>query len=455
MATIVRKLTAYRPLADVFELVKTENHAVFLDSSLQGETGCFSIVGFEPYRVLEQRGGICREDGIACEAPFLEVLRTRLKEGEEPNPTPLPFVSGAIGYLSYDFGRRFELGESRHAATLDMPEALMVFYDALIIEDHREHALYAAVQGRRMPTGRAINRIERLVSHARPAPAPARGTRLAPFGADFTKDGYKQALTQMMDYMRAGHIYVANMTQQLSTACSGDSYGIYRYLRTHNPAPFSAYLNGGDYQVCCASMERFLHVRAGRVETRPIKGTRKRGDTPAEDEVLRCELASSEKDRSELLMIVDLERNDLSRVCVPGSVRVLRHFDVEAYATVFHLVTTIEGYLEEGKTAIDLVEAAFPGGSITGAPKIRAMEIIDELEHSRRGLYTGSIGYLSCAGDADLNIVIRTAVCQAGRCRIGVGGGITCESDLEFEYEETLQKAKAVLEAIANGGGCA
>lgn len=204
----------------------------------------------------------------------------------------------------------------------------------------------------------------------------------------------------MMEYIRAGDIYIANMTQRLFMDSRKDPYDVFRYLRSHNPSPFGAYLNYGDFQIVCASPERFLQVRGGQVQTRPVKGTRKRGKTRQEDERLRQELAQSEKDRSELLMIVDL------------------------------------------------IRAAFPGGSITGAPKIRAMEIIDELEHSRRGLYTGSIGYLSLDGSCDLNIVIRTAVYQDGRYHLGVGGGITCESDTEFEYEETLQKAKAIREAV-------
>lgn len=204
----------------------------------------------------------------------------------------------------------------------------------------------------------------------------------------------------MMEYIRAGDIYIANMTQRLFMDSRKDPYDVFRYLRSHNPSPFGAYLNYGDFQIVCASPERFLQVRGGQVQTRPVKGTRKRGETRQEDERLRQELAQSEKDRSELLMIVDL------------------------------------------------IRAAFPGGSITGAPKIRAMEIIDELEHSRRGLYTGSIGYLSLDGSCDLNIVIRTAVYQDGRYHLGVGGGITCESDTEFEYEETLQKAKAIREAV-------
>lgn len=238
------------------------------------------------------------------------------------------------------------------------------------------------------------------------------------------------------------------MTQQLTIESEKPPLDVFYDLRKNNPSPFGGYLDFGDYQIVCASPERFLKMKDRHVNTRPIKGTRKRGVTSEEDEMLRRELQDSGKDKSELLMIVDLERNDLNRVCTPGSVKVTELFTVEAYATVFHLVSDIEGKLEEGKNVMDLLKAAFPGGSITGAPKYRAMEIIDELEHGKRNLYTGSIGYLTLDGSCDFNIVIRTALHKNGKYHLGVGGGITAESDLEFEYEETLQKAKAILDAL-------
>lgn len=202
----------------------------------------------------------------------------------------------------------------------------------------------------------------------------------------------------MMEYIRAGDIYIANMTQRLFMDSRKDPYDVFRYLRSHNPSPFGAYLNYGDFQIVCASPERFLQVRGGQVQTRPVKGTRKRGETRQEDERLRQELAQSEKDRSELLMIVDLERNDLNHVCEPGTVKVTEHFSVETYATVFHLVSTVRGKLREEVSLMDLIRAAFPGGSITGAPKIRAMEIIDELEHSRRFIKTDDTIWGSAEG---------------------------------------------------------
>ncbi len=258
------------------------------------------------------------------------------------------------------------------------------------------------------------------------------------------------AVQRMIQYIIEGDIYIANMTQQLQIASDMHPYEMFQGLRRSNPSPFGGYFNYGDFQVVSASPERFLQMRSRRVQTRPIKGTRKRGSTPKEDAALRRELELSGKDKSELLMIVDLERNDLNRVCIPGSVRVTELFTVEAYATVFHLISNIVGELRPELTVMDLLEAVFPGGSITGAPKLRAMELIDELEHSRRNLYTGSMGYLSLDGDCDFNIVIRTALYRNGIYHLGAGGGITYESELEFEYEETIQKARALL-YVLNG----
>ena len=308
--------------------------------------------------------------------------------------------------------------------------------------------LYVTARGELSSPEESIQTILRQIESVKPHTIPKKGTHLADFHADFVKKDYKQAVDDVINYIIEGDIYITNMTQQLTVESTKHPYDVFRYLRTHNPSPFGGYFNYRDFQIASASPERFMLVKDGIVETRPIKGTRPRGTTPEEDLALKQELADSSKDKSELLMVVDLERNDLNHVCVPGTVKVTRHFDVETYATVFHLVTTIIGKLRPELDVLDLIRAAFPGGSITGTPKIRAMEIIDELEHNRRGLYTGSIGYLSLDGSCDLNIVIRTAVCKDGCYYLGVGGGITCESDLEFEYEETLQKAKAVLEAI-------
>lgn len=263
-----------------------------------------------------------------------------------------------------------------------------------------------------------------------------------------TKADYLGALGQMIDYIVAGDIYVANMTQTLEIKSAVSPYELFKQLRVVNPAPFGAYCNYDKFQIVSASPERFLQMCDRHIATRPIKGTRKRGINPVEDHKLRLKLANSKKDQSELLMIVDLERNDFNKVCIPGSVKVSELFTVEEYATVFHLVANIEGILAPGLTVIDLLAATFLGGSITGAPKLRAMEVIDELEQGRRNLYTGCLGYISLDGNCDFNIIIRTALYQDGSYHLGVGGGITGESQLEDEYAETLQKARIILESL-------
>ena len=488
MGSTVWEVGGYKPLSAVFELLKDDAQVAFLDSSEQGEQGRFSIVGCKPFLAIEQIDGRCLVSGAPADAAFFDVLDDALRTHQEPNETHLPLIGGALGYLGYDFGRALNGVPTRHAPfgvsgacgaggalgvdkvsaaeALDasgpaapvvpcapaMPEAQMVFYDVLLIEDHEQQKLYASAQGQTICADEARVWVESLVASAVSAPVPSRDSTLAKFTSRFTEQDYQQALDRMVEYMLDGHIYVANMTQQLTMDAPQPPYDLYRYLRTFNPAPFSAYLRGSGFDVCCSSMERFLFVRDGHAVTRPIKGTRPRGKTPDEDARNRAELFASPKDNSELLMIVDLERNDLSLSCKPGTVYTHPEFTVETYPTVFHLVATVEGQLREDATALDVVRNAFPGGSITGAPKIRAMEIIDELERSARGLYTGSIGYFSNAGDCDLNVVIRTLVCRDGVATLGVGGGITAESDFDFEYQETLQKAYALREAVGSAG---
>lgn len=483
MGSTVWEVSGYKPLSAVFELLKDNDQVAFLDSSEQGEQGRFSIVGCKPFLTIEQVGGACMVNGAPTEAAFFDVLDAALRTHQEPNETHLPLIGGALGYLGYDFGRALNgvptchapfgesnacgvegalgIGKVSAAEASDasgsaapcspaMPEAQMVFYDVLLIEDHEQQKLYASAQSQTISADEARAWVESLVASASSAPVPSRGSTLASFTSRFTEQDYQQVLDRMVEYMLDGHIYVANMTQQLTMDAPQPPYDLYRYLRTFNPAPFSAYLRGPEFDVCCSSMERFLFVRDGHAVTRPIKGTRPRGKTPDEDARNRDELFASPKDNSELLMIVDLERNDLSLSCKPGTVYTHPEFTVETYPTVFHLVATVEGRLREDATALDVVRNAFPGGSITGAPKIRAMEIIDELERSARGLYTGSIGYFSNAGDCDLNVVIRTLVCRDGVATLGVGGGITAESDFDFEYQETLQKAYALREAVGS-----
>jgi len=273
------------------------------------------------------------------------------------------------------------------------------------------------------------------------------------FESGFTREAYLEGVRRVKEYILAGDIYQANLSQRFSAPLLEPAWRLYRRLRRLNAAPFSAYMNFGDFAVASSSPERFMEVSGRRVETRPIKGTRPRSDDPAEDRSQREELLSSAKDRAELSMIVDLERNDLGRVCDYGSVRVTEHAVLESYATVHHLVSTVVGELHRGRDIVDLLRATFPGGSITGAPKIRSMEIIDEIEPTARSVYTGGIGYLGFNGRHDLNVAIRTMIIGGGRVRFQVGGGIVADSDPEAEFQETLDKGKAMFEAVTGVSG--
>ncbi len=455
---VIRKLETYIPAAQIFRTFESQKDAVFLDSSLENQLGQYSIIGLQPWMKVEKTEEGLRVNGEASEECFEEYVKKFLKEHQDKNETDLPMVSGAIGYFSYEYGRKKEGIGTKHRRKAQIPDAVLCFYDILIVEDLKNRQVWLIANGMLSEAEEEIEMLEKLCRASVPKESdifagenrneskPGTTAQVTP---NFKKSEYLQAVDEMIRYITEGDIYIANMTQHLTVHSSRTPEEVFHRLRKQNPSPFGGYFNYGDFQIVCASPERFLRMKNGHVETRPIKGTRRRGRTPSEDAALRRELENSKKDKSELLMIVDLERNDLNRVCVPGSVKVTELFTVEKYATVFHLVSNVEGDLREGLTVMDLMEAAFPGGSITGAPKYRAMEIIDELEHDQRNLYTGSIGYLTLDGDCDFNIVIRTALYKDGVYYLGVGGGITAESELEFEYEETLQKAKAILEALS------
>lgn len=447
---IIKEMKPARGAAELYTYFAGTDDSVFLDSSLVNKLGRYSVIGAVPYLKLVKEGNgfyINGEKETTCS--FETYLKTYLAEHKDKNNTELPIISGAIGYFSYEYGRKLMEVDSAKEDLVSIPDAVLVFYDFYIIEDRQEQRTYLIANG---ITGEAAKLMDEMETRINGKPVYMQKESDTEYPIEvlpnFAKDEYKQAVDRMIRYIIEGDIYIVNMTQQLTVKSDKVPLDVFYDLRENNPSPFGGYFDYGDFQIVCASPERFLKMQKSHVNTRPIKGTRKRGETPEEDMLMRTELENSEKDKSELLMIVDLERNDLNRVCNPGSVKVTELFTVEEYATVFHLVSDIEGDLEESKNVMDLLEAAFPGGSITGAPKYRAMEIIDELENNKRNLYTGSIGYLTLDGGCDFNIVIRTALYKDGKYYLGVGGGITAESDLEFEYEETLQKAKAVLLAM-------
>jgi para-aminobenzoate synthetase component 1 len=408
-----------------------------------------------------------------------------------PNP-PLqhldglpPFQGGIAGYVGYDWGAVLERLPAPRYDDLMLPDVTLGLYDWVIAWDHRRGEAWLLSTGMPEvgPAGerRARGRIEAVRTRlgkrggdeaGRPVgETQARGGRMresptsaAPSypvtdvaGADeiglrstFTRRGYLDSVARVREYIVAGDIFQANLSQRFEAgAPSESSFQLYRRLRRHNPAPFSAYFDCGTFQILSASPERFLRLDWNRqVETRPIKGTRPRGLGPMHDAALGRALAESEKDRAENVMIVDLLRNDLSRVCRPGTVRVPELFALEHHPTVHHLVSTVVGELDPELDAIDLLRASFPGGSITGAPKVRAMEIIAELEPTRRAVYCGSIGYIGASGAMDTSIVIRTCLALRGRIYFQAGGGIVADSDPELEYRETLDKARGLIETL-------
>jgi para-aminobenzoate synthetase component 1 len=431
------------------------------DSALRDQAlGRCSFLGIDPFARLEaDRAGV-RLNGLdAGTDPFESIGALCAQYGTESRSDLPPFQTGMAGYFGYGLRHHVERVPSHARADIAWPDLVLGLYDLVLAVDHVEGRAWLLASGypettHRARRGRAEDRIawarDRLRRAAAAAPAASWAVAAMP---DLSQDRFKAAVRRTIDYIEAGDIYQANITQRFRARLPAgfDRLSLYRALRTRNPATFGAYLDFGATALLSSSPERFLKLSGRRVESRPIKGTRPRGRTAAEDKALAAELLASAKDRAENLMIVDLLRNDISRVCKVGSVTVPTLFALESYATVHHLVSVVAGNLADGRRAVDLLRACFPGGSVTGAPKIRAMEIIAELEPAARGPYCGSIGYLSADGAMDSNIVIRTYCLQGQELTFQVGGGIVADSDPEAEYEESLAKAKALIEVLAQG----
>ncbi|CAA7601174.1 anthranilate synthase/aminodeoxychorismate synthase [Acididesulfobacillus acetoxydans] len=381
-----------------------------------------------------------------------------------PDQAPFPFAGGAVGFFSYDLKDALEDLAQKAVADLDLPLWSFAWYDGILVYDHGQNRYFLAACGMqedgKCSRTLAASRLDRL-THLLENFRPGRGDDIQPdmptaalaaartVSAGVGKAHYLADLQKVIDYIFAGDIYQTNLSQRFSLPFDGDPWTLYRKLHRENPAPFAAFLPYAAFQILSSSPERFIRIDpGGEIETRPIKGTRPRGSSPSQDQALADELFHSAKDRAELTMIVDLERNDLGRICKFGSVHVPNLIRLEKYPTVWHLVSTIQGRLRENLSPSVIMRAIFPGGSITGAPKIRAMEIIEELEPFKRGIYTGSIGYLGFDGSWDLNIAIRTIVLSGRTAYLQAGGGIVADSVPAGEYEETLDKAAALFRAL-------
>ncbi|MFC1908485.1 aminodeoxychorismate synthase component I [Chloroflexota bacterium] len=445
-----------------FEIFHDRSFSFFLDSGMDPEKlGRYSFMGSDPFLVLRSRG-----DNISLIKDGLEEVRTgnpfdvvgELLETYALEETGIPFVGGAVGYFSYDLCHFIEDLPTTTSDDLRLPECYLAFYDAAVVFDHLEGKAYLVANGfpeleEGKRTRKAEDKLKELKNRILHKPLsldvePASMVEGIALKSNFSREQYLEAVALAREYIRAGDIFQVNLSQRFEAELSIPPYDLYTKLRSINPAPFASYLNFEGVSIIGASPERFLKVQGDWVETRPIKGTRPRGKTAAEDKALARELLSSIKDNAENIMIVDLERNDIGRVCRYGTVKVTERAILETYPTVFHLTSTVVGRLREGKGRIDLLKATFPGGSITGAPKVRAMEIIDELEPTRRSVYTGSIGYLSFSSEMDLDIVIRTILIKDRRAYFQVGGGIVYDSEPEAEYLETLDKGRALIQAL-------
>lgn len=441
------RLASYGSKEDILGVFQKRPGCVFLDSgSHQYGLGRYSILACDPFREIIAWGGRVEiREGSGCRVvqgnPF-EVLRKEIARERISDEGLFPFSGGAIGYVAYDAGQMRE-----KESEVEAPDFRFGFYDGALVWDHESGTLDTVV---RSSSGNWEETLHRLRSMVAEAGKTGRQSifDVGDISSNFTREVYMDRVRKTQELIREGEIYQANLSQRFRASFEGSGLALYRRLKNSNPAPYAAYLNFGDEEILSSSPERFFYLNGRDINTRPIKGTRPRGKYAEEEAAFRKELESSEKDRAELLMIVDLERNDLGRICEPGSIAVKSLFEMETYASVIHQTATVEGRLKEGLDAIDCFGAMFPGGSITGAPKIRAMEVIEELETGHRGVYTGSIGYIGFDGRADFNIAIRTMRIANGELSFSVGGGIVWDSDPKSEYEETLHKAKALFDAL-------
>lgn len=430
-------------------------HAFLLDSSLADVVrGRYSVIGSDPFEIVQGSG----KDTV-------HQLRKKYSAYQrDKHSAPIPLVDGMVGYFGYDLGLYPENIKKITVNDLHLPDAFFGFYDCLLTIDHWEKKLYISSTGlpekdERLRKLRAQERLayvesklaEYLNRPARPRETTENNQAQPRFDCNFTQEAYLRAVNKALEYIRQGDIYQVNLSQRFSLEKQGHASSateVYRLLKAMSPSCFSGFLDCGDFQIISSSPERFLKLSNGLVQTQPMKGTRPRGKNDSEDRKIRQEIFQSEKDKAELLMITDLERNDLGKVCEYGSVCVKDMRAIEAYKTVFQAVSTVEGKLRKDKDIFDLIEACFPSGSVTGCPKIRAMQVIEELEPTRRGMYTGSLGYIDFSGEADFNILIRTVLSTPSHWHFQAGGGIVADSNPLDEYNETLVKAHAMKNCL-------
>jgi anthranilate synthase component 1 len=433
-----------------------EAGASFLLESIEGgeQVGRFSFIGIARDVVRLKDGRVADAGGsAACDDP-LQIIQTIVEQYGTPAAPGARFEGGALGYLAYESARYFERLPLPAHDPLNLPDAAFMDVDTVLIFDHVRHSIRIVSHAwlDRDPDiayREAAGRIESLVARLSRRPGPA-ASSLPSTGAVASNVGgerYTAMVRRGKEYIERGDVLQVVLSQRLSIPVDGDPFALYRRLRGVSPSPYMYYLDFGDHQIVGASPELLLQVEGETVTARPIAGTRRRGHDAAEDKALGDELLADEKERAEHLMLVDLARNDVGRVSVPGSVSVDHFMEVERFSHVMHLVSDVAGRLRPDLTALDALRAAFPAGTVSGAPKIRAMEIIAELEPDRRGPYAGAVGFVNTGGDMEMAITIRTAVIKDGVLYVQAGAGIVADSVPEGEYVETMNKARAMLEA--------
>ncbi len=437
-----------------FEAIRDKNWPVFLDSTNSDQANSrFDIITANPFITLvssDNNTTIHYTNGkqqSSSDDPF-QLLQSILQEYHQKIDVDLPFCGGALGYFSYDLGRRIETLPTLAKNAEAIPDMLVGIYDWAIIVDHQLQHCYLASFGLNPKTQNEWNALVAQLST--PTDFTAASFKVSgQLKCNLDKEKYTEAFNKIQHYINDGDCYQVNLAKRFEIEANGDPWTAYKLLRQQNAAPFSAFFDTPFVTLLSSSPERLLQVQGNHVETKPIKGTRRRDlDNEENDRALAEELLNSSKDRAENLMIVDLLRNDLGKVCEPGSIKVPNPFSLESFATVHHLVSTITGTLSNEHDSLSLLRACFPGGSITGAPKLRSMEIIEELEPNRRGAYCGSMAYVGFNGDMDSNILIRTLIYSDNRLRFWAGGGIVADSNVDDEFQEVHDKAAAMLNLI-------
>lgn len=432
----------------IYSKVRGKNSFILHSSMADNALGRYSFIGFDPFLTIKSKNKDVYINGKHIIGNPIKILKKKLSLFRSIRHSGLPlYFGGAVGYFSYETAHFFEKLPRNAKDDINAPDIYFSFFDKSIIYDHFKKEITIVALG---------NDYDKLSSQLLEIKNKIMGKpklinkkiQCGALRSNFSKEEYISSIKKIKEYIRAGDTFQVNLSQRLEAEISGDPLALYKNLVKINPSPFSALLEFDGLNIISSSPERLVRLENGIVNTRPIAGTRPRGKTKEEDLRLEKELLGSEKERAEHTMLVDLERNDIGKVCDYGSVKLTEAMSIEKYSHVMHLVSNIRGKLHKSKDRFDLLKAVFPGGTITGCPKIRTMEIIDEFEPNARGLYTGSLGYFNFAGDMDFNIIIRTLIMKGNKIYAHAGGGIVADSIPEEEYKETLYKAQAMLEAV-------